>query len=333
MADYEIFEIPKVTLQSGVTLDLKLAYKTYGKLAKARDNVIVIPTFYGGRHPETEYLLAQGRAIDTRKYFVVIPNMFGNGYSSSPHNTPAPYGRGAFPLVDLYDNVICQHKLLTEHLKVKQIRLVAGFSMGGMQSFQWGALFPELVDAIAPICAAARISDHNYLFVDSAMAALRLDPDFKDGWYESPPVRGLLTFGKVYAAWLFSQDFMRGAHYRDLGLGARQDVVLLTQNYFLQNDANNLLAMASTWLQGDISANPVFKGDFKRALAAIKCPAMVMPGATDLYFRVADNEAEVALMPRAECRPIPSVWGHGAGFGLSAPDNAFIDKALRQLLK
>lgn len=333
MADCEIFDIPRYTLQSGVTLDLKLAYKHFGKLSKARDNVIVIPTFYGGRHKETEYMLAAGRVIDTRKYFVVIPNMFGNGCSSSPSTIPAPFGRGAFPLVDLYDNVICQHKLLTEHLKIKKVRLVAGFSMGGMQAFQWGALFPELIEAIAPICAAARISDHNYLFVDSAMAALRLDPDFKDGWYESPPLRGMLAFGKVYAAWLFSQDFMRGAHYRELGLGRRQDVVLLTQKYFLQNDANDLLAMAATWLNGDISANPVFKCNFRGALGAIKCPAIVMPGETDLYFRVADNEAETRLMPNAECRPIPSIWGHGAGFGLSAPDNAFIDKALRQLLK
>lgn len=332
MSDYEVYDIPGYLLQSGVTLNLKLAYKTFGKLSEARDNVIVIPTFYGGRHTETEYMLAAGRAIDTRKYFVVIPNMFGNGRSTSPSNTPAPHGRGGFPLISLYDNVICQYRLLVEHLKVRKIRLVAGFSMGGMQSFQWGALFPELVSAIAPICSAARISDHNYLFVDSAMAALKLDPDYKDGWYESPPMRGLLTFAKVYAAWLFSQDFMRGAHYRELGLGARQDVVLLTQNYFLQNDANDLLAMASTWLHGDISQNPVFNGDFTRALGAIKCRALVMPGTTDQYFRVADNEAEVALMPDAACRPIPSAWGHGAGFGLSAPDNQFIDEALRQLL-
>jgi homoserine O-acetyltransferase/O-succinyltransferase len=333
MADYETFEIPGYTVQSGVTLDLKLAYKTFGKLSRARDNAVIVPTFYGGRHPETEFMIANGRAIDTSKYFVIIPNMFGNGYSSSPHNTPAPYGRGGFPLISLYDNVVCQHRLLTEHLKVKRVRLVAGFSMGAMQTFQWGALYPDYVDAIAPICGAARISDHNYLFVDSAKAALRLDPDFKDGWYEAQPIRGVLTFGKVYAAWLFSQDFMRGMHYRDLGLGAKQDVVLLTQNYFLQNDANNLLAMADTWLNGDISANPVFKSDFKRAMGAIRARAIVMPGTTDLYFRVADNDAEVRLMPNAECRPIPSVWGHGAGFGLAPADNKFIDKALRELLK
>jgi len=332
MNDHQIFEIPRYTLQAGVTLDLQLAYKTYGELSRTRDNVVVVPTFYGGRHPETEYMFAAGRAIDTRKYFVVVPNMFGNGLSTSPHNTPAPFGRGGFPLTTLYDNVVCQHKLLTEHLGIRKIRLVTGFSMGGMQTFQWGALFPDLVEAIAPVCATARISDHNYLFVDSAKAALKLDPDFKDGWYEKPPLRGLLTFGKVYAAWLFSQDFMRGAHYRELGLGARHDVVLLTQNYFLQNDANNLLAMADTWLHGDISVNPVFAGDFARALGAINCPAMLMPGTTDQYFRVADNEIEAAAMPHAECRPIPSAWGHGAGFGLSPPDNEFIDKGLRQLL-
>lgn len=332
MSAHETFELPRTTLQSGVTVDLKLAYRTYGTLSATRDNVVVVPTFYGGRHAETEYLFGDGRAIDTRRYFVVVPNMFGNGLSSSPHNTPAPYGRGAFPLIGLYDNVRAQYRLLTEHLKVTRVRLVAGFSMGGMQAFQWGALYPDFVDAIAPICAAARISDHNHLFVDSAVNALKLDPAFQDGWYDTPPLRGLLAFGRVYAAWLFSQDFMRDAHYREIGLATREDVVRFTQAYFLQNDANDLLAMAATWLHGDISANPEFGGDFARALAAIRCPALVLPGETDLYFRVEDNRREVRQMPSAECRPIPSPWGHGAGFGLAPADRAFVDGALAELL-
>lgn len=334
MAGHEIFEIRGFTTQSGVTLDLKLAYRTWGTLSPARDNVIVVPTFYGGRHAETAYMIGEARAIDPRRWFVVVPNMFGNGMSSSPSNTPAPWGRGGFPRMGLYDNVVCQHRLLTEHLGVRRVRLVAGFSMGGMQSYQWGALYPDLVEAIAPICASARISDHNYLFVDSAKAALQLDPDFKDGWYEPdrPPLRGLLTFGKVYAAWLFSQEFMRERLYRAIGLATREDVLRLTQHYFLQNDANDLLAMADTWLGGDISANPVFGGDFDAALAAIRARAIVMPGSTDQYFPVADNAAEVARMPNAELRPIPSGWGHGAGFGMAEADNAHIDRALRELL-
>jgi homoserine O-acetyltransferase/O-succinyltransferase len=107
MSDYEVFDIPQFALQSGVTIDIKLAYKTYGRLSSSSDNAVVIPTFYGGRHTETEYMIAPGRAIDIDKYFVIIPNMLGNGYSTSPSNTPAPYGRGSFPLTTLYDNVMC----------------------------------------------------------------------------------------------------------------------------------------------------------------------------------------------------------------------------------
>lgn len=332
MSELHHYEIPGFATQSGYTLDVKLAYKTFGKLAPGGDNAVVIPTFYGGRHTETEFMVAAGRSIDTSKYFVVIPNMLGNGCSTSPSNTPAPYGRGGFPLTTLYDNVLCQHRLLTEHLGVKRIRLVSGFSMGAQQTFQWGALFPDMVDAIAPICGSARTAEHNYVFVDSAVNALMLDPDFKDGWYESQPLRGVLAFGHVYSAWLFSQDFFREKLYRQLGLNCRDDVVKFTQRYFLANDANDLIAMARTWMAGDISANPRFNGDFEAALAAITCRAIVMPGDTDLYFRVPDSAYEVAHMPRAELRPIPSKWGHGAGFGIDPADNAFVDKALAELL-
>lgn len=332
MSTIDTYTIPAYTTQSGFTLDIQLTYRTFGKLAPGGDNVVVVPTFYGGRHTETEFMIAPGRAIDIDRYFVVIPNMLGNGLSSSPSNTPAPHGAGAFPLMTLYDNVMCQHRLLTEHLGVKRIRLVTGFSMGGQQSYQWGALFPDLLDAIAPICASARTADHNYVFVDSAVNALELDPAFNDGWYHAQPVRGVRAFGHVYSAWLFSQDFFRERLYRQLGLQSRDDVVRFTQGYFLANDANDLIAMARTWMAGDISANPRFGGDFERALAAITCRAIVMPGDTDLYFRVPDNEYEVARMPRAELRVIPSKWGHGAGFGIDPADNAFIDRALAELL-
>lgn len=332
MTDFETYRIPAFATQSGVTLDVTLAYKTYGQLSAARDNAVLIPTFYGGRHAEAAYMVGPGRVLDPGRYFVVIVNMLGNGCSTSPSNTPAPYGRGGFPPVTVYDNVVCQHKLVTEHLGLSRLRLVTGFSMGGLQSFQWGALHADMLDAIAPICGAARIAEHNRVFVASAVNALKLDPHFNDGWYESPPLRGLLAFGHVYSAWLFSQDFFRDRLYTRLGLASADDVVKFTQNYFLANDANDLVAMAETWMRADVSANARFNGDFDAALGAIGCRAIVMPGDTDLYFRVADSAYEVARMPHAELRPISSKWGHGAGFGIDAADNAFVDAALAELL-
>jgi homoserine O-acetyltransferase len=59
-----------------------------------------------------------------------------------------------------------------------------------------------------------------------------------------------------------------------------------------------------------------------------------MPSATDLYFPVADSEAEVAMMPNARCAPIPSIWGHVAGAVNANPaDTAFINARLGELLE
>src|ERR1044071_9466450 len=75
-ADYEVFELGDVALQCGGRLpDAKLAYKTYGTLNAARDNAVLLPTFYAGQHPDVEVMMAPGRAIDPQKHFIVVPNM------------------------------------------------------------------------------------------------------------------------------------------------------------------------------------------------------------------------------------------------------------------
>jgi homoserine O-acetyltransferase len=102
---------------------------------------------------------------------------------------------------------------------------------------------------------------------------------------------------------------------------------------FLQFDANDLLGMLDTWQRSDISDNPIYRGDYPAALRAITAKTMLLPGSTDLYFPVADNEWQLQYMPDAELRPIPSDWGHIAGApGLHAPDMAFLDDALLELL-
>jgi homoserine O-acetyltransferase len=157
--DYDVFDLGDVVLQSGITLPrAKLAYKTYGKLAATRDNAVLMPTYYGGRHINNEAMIGAGRALDPARWFIVVPNMFGNGLSSSPSNTPLSFDRAGFPNVTLYDNVACQYRLVTRKLEIDRLRLVVGFSMGAQQAFHWGALYPEMVQAIAPFCGSARTS-------------------------------------------------------------------------------------------------------------------------------------------------------------------------------
>ncbi|MBX7110252.1 MAG: alpha/beta fold hydrolase [Dehalococcoidia bacterium] len=336
MTDYEMYELGDWPLESGEVLaDARLAYKTYGNLAPSHDNVVLFPTAYGQRHTDCEPFFQEGLALDPQRWFIVVPNMFGNGLSSSPSNTRPPHDRGRFPRMTIDDMVRAQHRLLTEHLGIERLALVTGTSMGALQTFHWGAHHPEMVERILPTCGAARCSVHNYVFLEGVKAALTCDPAFKDGDYEERPERGLRAMGRVWAGWALSQAFYRERRYLELGFADLEDyLVRAWEEPRLDRDANDMLSMIWTWQHADIAASPRFNGDFAKALAAIEAEAIVMPGSTDLYFPPEDNAYEVARMPHAELRPIPSIFGHGAGgrSGRSPEDEAFVDAALKELL-
>jgi homoserine O-acetyltransferase/O-succinyltransferase len=334
--DYQIFEAGDVVLQGGATIrNCQLAYKTFGTLNAAKNNVIVYPTWYSGQHTENEWLVGAGKALDPATQFIIIPNMLGNGLSSSPSNTPEPYNGARFPKVTAYDNVSLQHHLVTEKFGIERIRLVTGWSMGALQTFHWGAMYPSMVERILPFCGSAKCSRHNFVFLEGVKAALTADVAFADGWYKTKPETGLRAMARVYAGWGFSQAFYRAElDIKAMGYASLEDFLVgFWEGLFLVRDANNLLTMLWTWQNGDISANELYRGDFKKALGSITAKAYVMPGTTDLYFPPEDSELEVANMPNAEFVPIKSIWGHFAGGpGLNPEDVAFIDAKLKDLL-
>src|SRR5690242_18932246 len=107
-----------------------LAYKTYGTLNAYRSNAIVYPTWYSGRHADNEWLIGDGMALDPGEYFIIVANMLGNGLSSSPSNTPAPYDWAWFPRITFWDLVQQQHRLVIERFGIETLPLVTGWSMG-----------------------------------------------------------------------------------------------------------------------------------------------------------------------------------------------------------
>ena len=335
MNDHEIFDLGDVTLQGEATLrDAKLAYKTYGTLNAEKTNAIVYPTWYSGRHWENEWLIGPGMALDPDEYFIIVPNMLGNGLSSSPSNTPPPYDKSRFPNITVHDNVRVQHKLVTELFGIEKLALVTGWSMGAGQTYQWAMSYPEMVPKIAPFCGSPKTSEHNIVFLEGVKAALTADAAYNGGWYDEQPTRGLRAAARVYAGWGFSQAFYWNRVYNEMGFSSLEDFLVgFWEGFFLDGrDANNLLTMLWTWQNGDISATPGFEGDYEAALAAIQARALVMPAEKDLYFPPEDEEYAVARMKNAELRVIPGVWGHFAGGGENPTDTVFIDNALKELL-
>ena len=332
-----VYQAGDVRLQSGAVLPAaRLSWKTHGTLSAARDNVIVYPTSYGAQHPDLEWLIGEDQVLDPSRWFVVIFDMFGNGLSSSPANTPDyPY------LVTVYDNVQVQRRALADLFGVDRVACVYGWSMGGLQAYHWAALFPDDVARIVVNCGVARTAVHNQVFLRSLMATLEAAPQhIGNGRFTTEPLAAKRAFGRIYAAWGLSQDFYRAGLHLASGpspnLGAPDLETFLRTGWedrFGARPAANLYAQLCTWDAADISANVLYDGDLHRALRAIRARVLLMPGETDLYFRVADNEAESPFLANASLAPIPSIWGHRAGNPVANPtDMRFIRDHVRAWL-
>ena len=330
------YELGDIELLSGETLlSAKLVYKTYGALNSDKNNVILLPTFYTGTHKRNEGFFGANRAINPEKHFIISINLFGNGLSTSPSNANKKQRGSKFPTITLWDNIKCQHELLTKNFDIKKIALVTGWSMAGCQSYQWAAQYPDMVEAILPFCASAKTSEHNFVFLEGVKAALCADPIWNNGDYSSPPIKGLKAFGRVYAGWAFSQSFFREKKYKELGFKNVEELLIDWENDHVNNwDANNLLTKLLTWQKNDISTGPIYKNNFIEALNIIKAKAILMPCSHDLYFPPEDNEFEIKHMQNAELRKFDSIWGHCvANPGNDKNFEVALDNAINDLLK
>ena len=329
------FELGDFKLQSGTVIpDAFLGYATHGSLNDARDNVIVYPTWYTGRHSDAEPYIGPGKALDPERYFIVVPDMFTNGLSSSPSNCAPPLKGIDFPLVTPFDNVVAQYQLLTENFAITSVELAMGFSMSGQQAYHWGAVYPEFIKRICSICGSAKTSPHNWVYLNRYKTAIESAEGWEDGGAKDWPPGVLPVMASIAATMAWSQDWFREGLYRAAGADTPEEYVAAVMGFFESWIPADLHAQTLTWMAADVSDNEIFKGDLDAALGAIKARALIMPCDTDMYFRVADNEAEVAMMPNAELKVIRSSWGHMAGMpGASPADDAFVDAALKELLE
>ena len=310
--------------KGGTIKAAQIGWERHGTLNAARDNLILYPSSFGAQHADMAWLIGPDKILDPARWCILAVDMFSNGISSGAAETPD------YPaLVSLADNVRAQHRLVTEQFGVQRLAAVYGFSMGGIQAYHWAALYPEMVERAFVVCGSARTADHNKVFLSGLLRTLEAAPEYAgNGRFAAEPVAALRAFGTIYAGWGLSQDFYRAGLYRtvcgapDLQTFVREQ----WQERFAARRAANLYAQAWAWHEADIADG----GDLQAALRAITAKVMLLPSETDLYFRVADNAAELPSLRSAELRPIPSIWGHRAGNpNLDAADEAFLARAVR----
>jgi len=330
------FVIKNFKTESGVTLpEAHVVYGTYGHLNAARDNVILLPSHYMAKLNGYEWLMGPGKALDPGKLFLVTTEMFGNGSSSSPSNTPEPFHGPRFPVMTIRDNVEAVHRLLTEGMKVTHLKAVIGFSMGAQQAFQWAVSYPAFEDRVVATSGTAKTYGHGIVRLEGQIAAITADENFKGGDYTEEPTKGIQACGMVWAGWLYSQEWWRDELWRKdakPGTTFEDELNEIRTEFFKGADANNLILQMRTWEKQDVGATPGFGGDEKKALGAIKAPFLYMPSMTDLYFPVGDARYEAQYMHTVSLMPIPSLWGHPAGAAADPADAIFLNENIAKFL-
>ena len=138
-------------------------------------------------------LFGPGQPLDANRYFIILPDAIGAGKSSKPSDGM----RSKFPKYDYDDMVRAQHRLVTEHLGVKKLRLVLGNSMGGMHTWVWGTMYPDAMSALVPLASQpVEVAGRNWMMRRMLIDMIRNDPDFNDGNYTTQP-RGV-RLAQVY---------------------------------------------------------------------------------------------------------------------------------------
>lgn len=304
--------IKDFSFASGATLPaVTMHYRTIGQphrnAAGIVDNAVLV--LHGTNGSGAQFirpdfageLFGPGQLLDATRFFIVLPDNLGHGQSTRPSSGL----RGAFPRYGYRDMITAQYRLLTEGLGVGRLRLVIGTSMGGMHAWLWGQMYPDFMDALMPLASVpAQIAGRNRMWRRIAMDAIRNDPGWRNGSYDTQPA-GLRT-AAIVLAYVSSNPVVRQQESPTLA-AADAWIDAYVDTYAKTNDANDTLwALQASW---DYDPAP--------GLGRIEAPLTAVNFADDLVNppEIGILEREIARVPKGKAVIVPfgpDTRGHGS---------------------
>ncbi|MBS0308423.1 MAG: homoserine O-acetyltransferase [Proteobacteria bacterium] len=353
LVEKQSFTLPRYETVSGRLIkDVKVGWERYGQLNAAGDNAILVPHFYSanshvaGRYKPDDALpgywdsiIGSGKPLDTDRYCVIgvdaLVNMNAKdgvtvttGPASIDPDTGRPYGLN-FPIVSIRDFVRVQ-KALLDALGVTKLVAVAGVSMGALQSYEWAAAYPEMVERVIAVNGTPSQRPFALCNLESWIAPIKADANWNHGDYygKAEPIAGVTqALFNVLVAALHPEGIAATFQHRWAD-PSKSPLDALDHNYLVNHTfAANSLLRANTLVDANhmlymTRANQLFvAGTPGSSVAAdlsnIRAQVLVAQFRTDLLFPVADARAQVAQMQtngtQAELVEIDSIGGHLGG--------------------
>ena len=332
-----VTEDEPLLLDCGALLpDVTVSYETYGELNAERTNAILIchalsaNAHAAGLHSDDEAtrgwwdgVVGPGKAFDTDKYFVICSNILGSCYGTTgPTSINAATGkqyRRSFPKITVRDIVHLQKRLL-DHLGVEKLKAVCGSSLGGMQTLEWGILYPDFCENIIPISVAAKQTAWYIGLNAAARAAITGDPQWNDGNYTEQPAQGLSLARMIgmisyRSPEEFKQRFGRNFQYNLSRFDERNSFQIESylkhqgEKLVRRFDANTYLCLSEAMDLHDVTYG---RGSLRDVLRSVPARALCIGVSSDLRYPVSDQIELVRNFENATFAEIESIYGHDA---------------------
>ncbi|HEY9599493.1 MAG TPA: homoserine O-acetyltransferase [Cyanophyceae cyanobacterium] len=304
-----------------VLVDVQVAYRTWGQLNKNGDNAVLIChalTGWADADSWWDGLFGEGKLFDPQTDFIVCSNVLGSCYGTTGPTSINPltgkvYGPD-FPSITIRDMVRVQAALV-EALGIQQLKMVIGGSLGGMQVLEWALLYPEKVEAIAPIATSGRHSAWCIALSEAQRQAICADPNWQGGYYthEQPPATGLATARMIAMSTYRSRASFEARFGRQLQNKSQFAVESYLRHHgeklVHRFDANTYITLTQAMDRHDVAHG---RGEYESVLGAIAQPTLVVAIDSDVLYPPVEQQELATFIPNAQLACLHSPHGHDA---------------------
>lgn len=295
------------TKSGGIIKNCKIGYRTTGKLNNDKSNVILWIPWLTGKSNDLINIIPS--LMDTTGLYILAVDPLSNGESSSPSNTPN------FPSISIQDMVKAEHDFLINNLKINHIKAVIGFSMGGMETFEWMLSYPNFMDYVIPIGGTPKQSFYDILLCQTEaniiLHAKKEKQDMRIAMQRVTDINILHDFTPQYLATTKSPDSVN---------------VFLAKEYKKEYNADNYFSQLQAMISHDIYKNS--GRVITDIIKFIKCKVFVIVTTQDLFVNPI-NAIEFAKENNYRLLELNGVFGHVSPFFKSAE----IKQAIFEFLK
>jgi homoserine O-acetyltransferase len=331
--EHQFADLGEFHFEAGGSIpSLRLSYVTHGKLNAAKDNAILFLHGFAANHHAPDHLIGPGKALDTDKYFIIVPDELGSPQTTFEHSTsPTNSGLGMnFPPYNGRDRMKAQYLLVTRALGIPHLLAAGGISSGADDSAQMALSYPGFIDGIFPISGGGIYSTQYFFFNPLMQSIIESCVGWQGGRYEKNPPGCASNSLSVYMPFFYTQAWWD--QYIDSPEAYTKWRNTQGAYYFDIQDARDLYFRIGADSRGWIGDTPGFDGDLSRVFGSIKARTRFFANPSDQFVARQHYETMARMIPGASISWIDSVAGHLICCNADPNATHALDKALGAFL-